>query len=287
MLNADYIYYHNNQPVNYHSSYYDADGKFIYDEIFRSGKETPINFWVGSVDYSKKINKSISLDAGLKQTISSFNNDVNFERFQQNVWVKDDSLSAKYVLKEDYSAAYASFNISINANTEAKAGLRYEHTNSNLGTEDLKDIVDKHYGNFFPSIFVSHKLNEKNNIAVSYSRRITRPTLNDLAPFTYYVNANTLLTGNPSLQPSLSDNFKADYGFKNYMFSLSYSIEHDAIAGFQPHTDSVTNKIILSAENLINQKTASAVIIIPVTITKWWYVQASATGIWQEKQCII
>ncbi len=285
-FNADYIYYYNNQPVNYHSSYYNATGEYIYDDVFRSGKKTPINFWVGSVDFSKKISKNISVDAGIKQTISSFHNDISFERIKQNAWIKDDSLSANYKLKEDYSAVYASFNITINENTEAKAGLRYEHTNSNLGTEDKKNIVDRHYSNFFPSVFLSHKLNEKSSINLSYSRRITRPTLNDLAPFTYYSNSNTLLTGNPSLQPSFSDNFKADYSFKNYLLSLSWSVEHNAIAGFQPHSDSVTNKIVLSAENLINQKTAAMVIVVPLTITKWWYLQASATGIWQQTNAL-
>lgn len=285
-VNADYIYYKNNQPVNYQSLYYDGSGKFMYEQIYRSGKVTPINFWVAAVDYSKKLGKHVSLDAGLKQTFSSFNNDVSFERLQQDVWVKDDSLSAVYELKEDYSAAYASFNIAFSESTEAKAGLRYEHTNSNLGTETQKNIVDRHYGNVFPSFFISHKLNDNNTLAFSYSRRITRPTFNDLAPFTYYANANTLLTGNPSLQPAITDNIKADYTYKRYLLSLSYSIEDNAIARFQPHVDSVTNKLILSAENMINRKTAAVVVSIPVTITKWWNLQLNVTGLWQQSNAM-
>jgi hypothetical protein len=286
LLNADYIHYNNNQPVDYQSSYYDKNGEFVYNELFRSGKTTPMDFWVGAADYSKKINKNINLETGIKQTFSSFNNDISFERLIQNVWVKDDSLSANYKLKEDYSAAYFSFDVTADANTEIKAGLRYEHTNSNLGTEDVKNIVDRHYGNFFPAISISHKLGERSTFDISYSKRITRPTFNDLAPFTYYLNVNTLLTGNPSLQPSLTNKFEAEYTFKQYLFSLSYSKEDDAIARFQPHTDSVNNKIVLTAENLINQKTASAVIVIPFSFTKWWYTQLSVTGVWQQTNAL-
>ncbi len=285
-LNADYIHYYNNQPVNYNSAYYNNDNKFVYNQIFRSGKHTPMNFWVAAADYSKKINKNINLEAGAKQTFSSFDNDISFERLLQNVWMKDDSLSARYKLKEDYSAAYASFDITLNATTEVKAGLRYEHTNSNLGTEDAKNIVDRHYGNFFPSIFISHKIDDNSTVDVSYSRRITRPTFNDLAPFTYYVNANTLLTGNPALQPSLSDNYKFDYTFKQYLFSLSYSNEDNSVQAFQPHADSVTNKVVLTAENLISQKTAAVVIAVPVNITKWWNLQLSITGLWQQSNAL-
>src|SRR4030095_10434978 len=58
------------------------------------------------------------------------------------------------------------------------------------------------------------------------------------------------------------------------------------IASFQPHTDSLTNKLILTAENLINQKTASAIVAIPVTITKWWNIQLSVTGVWQQSNAL-
>jgi outer membrane receptor protein involved in Fe transport len=268
LLNADYIHYYNNQPVNYNSSYYDKDGKFVYDQVFRSLKTTPMDFWVGAADYLKKINKNISLETGIKQTFSSFNNDISFERLIQDAWIKDDSLSAKYKMKEDYNAAYFSLDITVNSNTAIKAGLRYEYTNSNLGTDEIKNIVDRHYGDFFPTLFISHKLSGNSTVDFSYGRRINRPTFNDLAPFTYYINANTLITGNPSLQPSLTNNFKADYTFRQYLFSFSYSKEDNAIAAFQPHTDSVTNKVVWSAENLINQKTASALIVIPVSLTK-------------------
>lgn len=282
VFNADYMYYNNNQPVNYNSVYYDGDNQYVYEKYFRSGKKTPIGFWVFAVDYSKKLGKRLSMDVGFKETISSFDNDVSFENLIQNVWVKDDSLSAKYTLKENYSAAYASFNATLSKRTEAKLGLRYEYTNSNLGTVEEKDIVDRHYGNFFPSFFITHKINDNNTIDFSYSRRITRPTFNNLAPFTYYANANTLITGNPALQPAISNNYKVGYTFKNYLLSVSYSKENNSIAGFQPQSDSSTNKLILSAKNLNNVKTVSVVLSLPFNVTKWWTMQLNLTGLWQQ-----
>lgn len=281
-LNLDYINYTNNQPVQYFTSYYNSSGNFVYDQRTRSGKLTPINFWVGALDYSKKIGKNLSMETGLKETISGFKNDISFERFDQNYWVKDESLSANYKLIENYSYAYSSFNITLNKSTDAKLGLRYEYTNSNLGTTNIKNIVDRHYGNLFPGFFVSHKMNENNSINFSYSMRITRPKFTDLAPFTYYIDANTVLTGNPALQPSISNTVKTDYTFKKYLLSLSYSKEDHAITGFQPTSDSVTNKLILTPENLVNQKTASLILSIPININKWWGMQYNVTGIWQQ-----
>ncbi|MDH7462410.1 TonB-dependent receptor [Chitinophagaceae bacterium 26-R-25] len=282
VFNIDYMHYNNNQPVNYHSVYYDGADNFVYEEYFRSGKKTPISTWVFAVDYSKKLGRHVSLDAGLKQTISQFDNDISFERLIQDEWIKDDSLSATYTLKESYNAAYANLNTTLGKRTEAKLGLRYEYTNSNLGTAELKDIVDRHYGNLFPSFFITHKIDDNNTIDFSYSRRITRPTFNNLAPFTYYANANTLITGNPALQPAISNNFKAGYTFKSYLIAVSYSKEDNSIAAFQPRSDSTTNKLILSAQNLNNVKTVSVVLSTPFNVTKWWVMQLNVTSLWQQ-----
>lgn len=283
VLNLDYIYYSDNQPTNYHSSYYKSNNDFIYDQYFYSSKETPIHFEVAAIDYSHTFSKNLNMEAGLKQTTSAFNNDIGFERLQQNAWMKDNTLSAKYTLREDYSAAYILFDFSLDKSTEVRPGLRYEYTNSNLGTTDIKNIVDKHYGNLFPSLSISHKINESNSLNFSYSRRIARPSFNDLAPYTYYANANTLITGNTALQPSLSENLNAGYTFRRYVLNISYSVEKNAIFGFQPHTDSINNKLVLSPENLTNQKTAALVLSIPVTVTKWWSMQYNLTTIWQQE----
>lgn len=285
-LNLDYIYYYNNQPVNYHSSYYDNSNSFAYDQYFRSGKKTPIHFVVLAGDYSKKLATKINMQAGVKQTISTFDNTLSFENLRQNAWITDNDLSAIYKLKENYNAAYISFDIAISNNTEAKGGLRFEHTTTNLGTEQTKNIVDRNYTNLFPSVFISHKLNENSALNFSYSRRITRPTFNNLAPFTYYLNANTLITGNAALQASLSDIVKVGFTFKKYLLSFSYSNEKGAIAGFQAHADSVLNKIKLSAENLQSVKILSGVLAIPLDVTTWWSMQYNITGAWQQANAL-
>ena len=286
MLNLDYMHYKNNQPVNYFASNYDGAGDFIYDLATRSGKITYMKFWVGALDYKARIGKKISMEAGLKQTFSGFENNVSFERLDQHSWAQDDSLSAKYKLDENYSAAYVSFDIPFNEKTEAKLGLRYEYTNSNLGTEATKNIVDRHYGNLFPTLFLSHSLNENNRINLSFNTRINRPSFTDLAPFTYYFDSRTVLTGNPALQASITSMIKADYIFKSYVFSISYSVEKYAISQFQAETDSNTLITILRPQNLENQKIISAIISLPVKVNDWWTMQFNITGLWQQVNAI-
>ncbi len=98
-------------------------------------------------------------------------------------------------LNENISAAYSSLNWAPGSKTKMKLGLRFEHTNSNLGTEKEKDIIDRHYGRLFPSFFLTHTIDENNTAGFSYSRRITRPTFWNLAPFVIFMDPQHLFFG--------------------------------------------------------------------------------------------
>jgi hypothetical protein len=281
-VDLDYLYYRDNNPVNYFNTYFDGTGNHLFDESTKSGKLTPIKIWVGKADYYKKLGKKLNMETGIKGTKSKFNNDVLIERLVGNEWTADESLSANYELNEYIAALYSTFNINLNDKTDMKIGLRYEHTNSNLGSVQVKNIIDRQYGNLFPSFFIARKINEHNSVNFSYSRRITRPTFNDMAPFVIFMDPKTFFSGNPALRPSISNSVKTDYSYKKFIFSLSYSHDKDAIARFQSRIDPVTNKQYIAAENLNNIKTLSASFSLPFTITKWWNSQNNLNGRAQE-----
>jgi hypothetical protein len=281
-LDADYLYYTDNNPNNYINNYYTGHGTFLYDEQTRSGKVTPIKTWVGKADYTAKFNKKIDFEAGMKIAVSRFTNDVDVSRLKQNGWISDSSYTAKFLLKENVQALYTSLNIALDDKVSVKLGLRYEYTNSNLGTAVTKNIVDRHYGKLFPSFFVSRKINDDNSVNFSYSKRINRPTFNDLAPFTIFLDPNTYFTGNAALQPAFSEQVKVDYSYKKYFLSIAYSLENNSIAEFQPRVDVATNKQYVTADNLINLKTVSVSLTLPFDITKWWSMQNNFIGAWQQ-----
>ena len=286
-VNANYILYRNTQPVEYDNERFDNTGIFTYRDNTRSDKTTPIHTWVGAADVNRKISANLSLNAGVKYTFSNFTNDISFSTLSNDVWVRDNTLSALYTLDEDYSAAYATFNATIDKKTEMKIGARYEYTNSNLGTETQKNIVDRHYGKLFPSVFLTRKIDDNNSINLSFTKRITRPTFNDLAPFTYYADPNTLYTGNSALQPAYANVVKADYTMDKYFLSVTYTLENASIQAFQPRTDSIANKQILSAQNIKNLKTLNVSLTVPITITNWWTVQLNLMGTWNQANAII
>lgn len=285
-VNLNYDYYKDDNPITYINSYYNGNGNFLYEQQVKSDKITPIKVWVSAADYTKKISEKINMEAGLKSTLSKFNNNVEINRLFQNVWTKDGSLSAIYDLKEDIQAAYSSFSFAMSDKTSMKMGLRYEYTRSNLGSEAKRNIIDRKYGKLFPSFFYSHNFAENNSYNFSYSRRITRPTFNEMAPFVILFDPYTFFSGNPGLQPSITDALSTSYTYKRKVLSLSYSYTANPITNFAPTVDPATNIVTLSAENQKNQKTASLSLSLPFELTKWWSMQNNVSGTWQQLNAI-
>jgi hypothetical protein len=280
-VNADYLNYRDNNPNTYVNAYYNSTGSFLYDENVQSSKRTPLIFWVGTIDYSKKISKKVDMEAGVKGTISKLNNDVKVETLLQSGWLKDPVLSGYHNLSEKIGAAYSTLSVALDSSTSVKLGLRYEYTNSNLGSPTQKNIVDRRYGNLFPSLFILHTINEKNAINFSYSRRIWRPSFTALAPWVIFLDPKTFQTGNPALQPAITDAFNASYTYKNKILSLGYSYTAHPIS-FLPKLEDATNKLTSALTNAKSQKFININVSLPFKITKWWNTQNNISGYWSQ-----
>ncbi len=277
-FDIDYLKYRYNNPTDYINSFYDQNFEFISEELLRSRKETPLNTWVSKMDYSNAINENTKLEAGIKGTKSEFKNEVSVENFMDNEWVIDPSLTNVSDLNEKIFAAYGSIEYSFNKKTSVKAGLRYEYTDSKLNTDTDGLVVDRQYGIWFPTIFLNRNFNENFSMNLSYSKRITRPTFNDLAPFVILLDPNTFFSGNSSLQPAISNSIKYGINYKSYFLSLQYTNEDSSIASFQERIDDETGRLIFEASNLDFTKTFGMTLGIPIKITNWWKTQNNLTA---------
>jgi len=278
-VDLDYLYYLDQNPTDYFNQYLSADRELLREEEVQSRKRTPINIAVGAVDLTQQIGDKAKLSTGLKATLSRFTNEVAVN-YLLNEWVTDPALSGTFFLQEEIGAAYAALEGSLGPKLTYKAGLRYEYTLSNLSSLTEADIVDRQYSNLFPSLFLSRPLGERQSINLSYSRRITRPTFNNLAPFVIFVDPQTFYSGNAALQPAISDAVKLDYRIRTLLLSVSYTLEDSTIANYQPQYDPETNRQILAAINLRNTHTLNFTATVPFKITDWWEMQYNLTGMW-------
>jgi len=281
-FDLDYLFYEFDNPTNYINSFFDENNLPLDTEYTQSRKNTPINTWVGKLDFSKKVNDKLKYEAGVKGTTAKFENDVSVAVLEDGQFINDPDFTNFSKLDEKIYAAYLASEYSIDDKTTIKGGLRYEFTDSKLDVTNQGTVVDREFGKLFPSAFINRKLSEDLSMNLSYTRRITRPTFNDLAPFIIFIDPNTFISGNASLQPALSNAYKYDINFKSYFLSFQYSQEDNTISGFQPSIDEETGRLILEAANLDYTKTFSIVAGIPVKITPWFKTQNNLSFIKQK-----
>ncbi len=281
-FDLDYLNYEFNNPTDYTNSFYDGDRIFINEELLRSRKNTPLYTWVSKFDYSNKVNDKLILEFGVKGTKNNFENVVSIEDLFDDLWVIDPSLTNMSQLDEKIFAGYGALDYSFTEKTSIKLGLRYEYTNTVLDTDTEGTVVDRQYGEWFPSVFLNRKFNDNLSMNISYSRRITRPTFNDLAPFIIFFDPNTFFSGNASLQPAISNSAKYAINYKSYFFSLQYTNEEGSIARFQEFIDEDTGRLIFELSNLDFTKTFTTTLGFPLKISNWWRTQNNLTYVRQK-----
>ena len=219
-------------------------------------------------DYTNQINSKLKLEAGIKGTLTFFKNDVGVKYLDSGIWSSNPELTNKYSMDENIFAIYSTVGYSFTDKSSIVAGLRYEYMNSVLDSETEKGIIDLHYGELFPTVYFSQKLNQNNTLQLSYSRRIDRPTFNELAPFVVFMTPELFISGNVNLLPAFSTILKTDYIYKSVMLSVSYTDTKNAISRFQPVYNEETDRTYFISQNFDSQKIASAVLTFPIKVRK-------------------
>jgi outer membrane receptor protein involved in Fe transport len=275
-VDVDYSKFKNNSTAQYVTDFFLADGSPQRPQAFL-GNLTPSNIDIrtAKVDYTNPLTKSVKLEAGLKYSDVKTDNDLR-EKFSS----ADPYLSANhFIYDEKISAGYLNLNKSYK-NTSVQAGLRAEYTSSGALGDSANVVQDihRHYFNLFPSLFINHTFNDKNEISLSYSRRIDRPQYDNLNPFIFHLDPYTYEKGNPYLKPQYTNNFELNYTYnKSLTLTLGYSRTTDVMTEV-PGTDPVTKVAFVTQQNLQVQNNYNINIYSPYTITKWWEGNVNLTG---------
>lgn len=285
--NLDYLTYKNSNPTWYNTDYFTESNDLVSTEEIRISKDTPIDLWVADLTYSMKIGKSVTVDSGIKGTFSDLTNQVIFEEQMGSQWTVNPEYSSDALLKEDILAAFSTANIVFNEKTTLNAGLRYENTKTDLTTISGEAIVYRHYGDFFPTVFFSRKINPDNRIQLSYGRRITRPTFNEMAPWVIFSDPFTLFAGNENVLPTYTTNIKTDYSYKSWIFSVQYSKDKNVIMPFQPTLDEESNTLFLKTDNIDQRQTVSMMLAFPWQVSSWWEMQNNLTANYQKVNSVL
>jgi outer membrane receptor protein involved in Fe transport len=131
---------------------------------------------------------------------------------------------------------------------------------------------------FFPSVFLSNKISDNDEVQLNYSRRINRPNFWQLFPFTDISDSLNISRGNPNLKPEFTNSLELSYSkiFKNrdnFLASIYFKNTNNLITRFQDreYVPAFEDTLLVSTYINANRSYVTGLELTSKNkVAKWW-----------------
>jgi len=281
---ADASYFSGNASNNslYSTNYYKAgSGSALsssqLQKIIGGGNDHNI---ILQSDFTDPLTSKTTLETGVRAALQSrlnINNNYTYNSDSAD-YVLVPSAASNYKSQSNVYAAYITLSSSIR-NFSYKAGVRVESSNYNGTLLNSGQTFSNQYPlSLFPSLFLGQKLGDRQELQLSYTRRVNRPNFFQLVPYTDSSNKLNITRGNPNLVPEFTQSLELSYiknfrGNSTFMGSVYYKYTDHLITNYiESDTDASTGATTL-VNTFVNAESSSSVgaeLTGQVNLTRWW-----------------
>jgi len=232
-----------------------------------------ISIWALRTDYVRQMKKAgLRLEAGLKTTTAYTRNHLQAAYLHNGGMHTDSGRTNRFSYREQVNAAYITLQAT-RGKWQAQLSLRGEHTRLLGKSIDLKNTIinrpDTAYFNLFPSAFLRYAPHKHHSFGLSASRRINRPSFQDLNPFEFLFDPYTAERGNPYLRPSYLTNAELNY---NYRGALDVTLGHSQTRDYyQSIAVQQGNRAYAEPVNIGRQYNWYLNTGIGLPVKSWWF----------------
>ena len=223
-----------------------------------------------SVEYTNPISETKKLEAGYLLETRNSNSDFfgEFLNTSTGLWVKDLVKSNDFKYKETIHVLYGTYQQEF-GKFGFLAGLRAEEAFLNANQVTTDTVIKNNYFRLYPSLHLSYKLSEENELQLNYSHRIRRPEGGeDLNPFPEWADPYNLRIGNPHLKPA--DIHSVEFGYqykKNKTTFLSTFYYRYTYNGMTDIVKFINDTVKLTTrENLTRSSSAGLELVLSTAI---------------------
>lgn len=170
-------------------------------------------FYTFQTDFVNPLGNGLKMEVGARAAIRNFRSEnANFQdSLADGQYYRVPGFADRYRFNDQVYAGYGTFSQSFQK-WGYQVGLRAE---SSQYTGTLLDTDSTFNVDFplqlFPSVFLTYKLDEQDQIQLSYTRRINRPSFFQLIPFPDFSDSLNLSRGNPNLLPEFNNSLEINY----------------------------------------------------------------------------
>jgi len=229
------------------------------------------------VDYTQPFGKDGKFELGARSSSRDMTNDFSLtQRGEDGIWFPIAGFTNDFLYEENIHAAYGILGNKV-SKLSYQLGVRAEWTDVTTTLRKTNDVNPRKYNNLFPSVHVTYELPKQNSMQISYSRRIRRPTYNDLSPFSTFSDSRNFWSGNPDLNPEFTDVFEIGHIKYFETVSISSSLYYRYTDGkiVRIRTVDTEGNSFTRPENLATENSFGYELTTALSPYKWWKVDAS------------
>lgn len=179
--------------------------------------------YIFKLDYTHPFLETYTIETGTQYAMNKVSNDFAVNDFINGDWINNPDLTNIFDLDQNVLGIYGTGAFE-GEKWGIKLGLRLENTHINTLLQTTNETNTQDYTDLFPSAHTSYKVSENFSLQVGYSKRINRPRLRQLNPFSNIRNNFSISTGNPDLRPEYTDSYELTTIHKFDKLSLNFSL---------------------------------------------------------------
>ncbi len=210
------------------------------------------------LDYVHPFSKKHTLETGAKYEINDISNDYQLQDLVNGDLITNIDLTNVFSYDQKVLGGYATYGYEADK-FGIKGGIRVEHTDLITTLENTNEENSQDYIDFFPSAHTSYKFTDGFSLQLGYSRRIYRPRLWNLNPFTSVRDNFNVSTGNPNLQPEYTNAFELTSLHKINKISLNWGVYHRSTTDVVERVVQIDNGISISSPQNIGENNSTGV----------------------------
>lgn len=248
-FNTHFTLYDYQRDQNVNSDYFNADNSFLQNTAYRTDNNQNTKIFTAQTDYTLPISTTSTLEAGVKFSDIDTNSAIAQFNINNGMETPDTANSDAFDYNEDIFAAYVDYFIDW-GEISLTTGLRAEQTKIAGFSIANNESSKSDYLEWFPTASFNYIVSDDVSLYSNYKRSISRPDYASLNPFRFFLNDNTIVTGNPNLQPVIVNN--AEIGatlFTRYTLGAYYKTYANNIFEL-PIQDNVNNIMTYTPVNI-------------------------------------
>ncbi len=246
-----------------------------------------------NLDYTNPISENAKLEVGLE---TRFRDTMNLKNTTQHQFVYDDNNmpisdgddwflttgvgGSAFSYNRNIYSAYTNYNQKI-GKFSMQIGLRAEQYEVDAIFDQGEETESYREEKFtlYPSAFFTYAPGEKNQFQLSYSRRVDRPSINQVNPIRSWSTPLLTMVGNPGLKPQFTDSYEINYTRRLKKGSVSlgtfFRRINDNIIRYASTDPFDENKVVLTFVNADYEDRYGVEMSGMYRPTGWWNINAS------------